>query len=79
MKPKKYIVWSVDELDLNNPSLRKWYIQQVLIYGREEDIKKLDLDEVRKLLPELELPEEIRSLWNEIFSLLNEQNCLDKN
>ena len=74
MKPKKYIVWSVDELDLNNPSLRKWYIQQVLIYGREEDIKKLDLDEVRKLLPELELPEEIRSLWNEIFSILDKEN-----
>jgi len=74
MKPKKYIVWSVDELDLNNPSLRKWYIQQVLIYGREEDIKKLDLDEVRKLLPELELPEEIRSLWNEIFTILDKEN-----
>ena len=74
MQPKKYIVWSVDELDLNNPSLRKWYIQQVLIYGREEDIKKLDLDEVRKLLPELELPEEIRSLWNEIFTILDKEN-----
>ena len=73
VKPKRYIVWSLNEIDLNNPNLRKWYIQQVLIHGREEDIKELDFNEVRRLLPELNLPREIRSLWNEIFSLLDEK------
>ena len=73
VKPKRYIVWSLKEIDLNNPNLRKWYLQQVLVHGREEDIKELDFDEVKKLLSELNLPPEIRSLWNEIFSLLDEK------
>ncbi len=75
VKPKRYIVWSVNEIDLNNPHLRKWYLQQVLVHGREEDIKELDFDEVKKLLSELNLPPEIRSLWNEIFSLLDEKTA----
>jgi lysyl-tRNA synthetase class II len=72
IKPKRYIVWSVDEIDLDNPWQRKWYIQQVLTHGRTEDVQELDLEEVRKLLPDLTLPVEVRSVWNEIFS------CLDK-
>ena len=68
IKPKRYIVWSVDEIDLDNPYLRKWYIQEVLIHGRTEDIRELDLEEVRKILPELTLPEHIRRLWNDYFA-----------
>jgi hypothetical protein len=43
IKPKRYIVWSTDkEINLDDPSQRKWYIQQVLTYGRTEDIMELD-------------------------------------
>jgi hypothetical protein len=68
IKPKRYIVWSTDEIDLSHPFVRKWYIQQVLLHGNTEDIVELDWEEVRKLLPELTLPEEVRRLWDDYFS-----------
>jgi hypothetical protein len=69
IKPKRYIVWSTDkEINLDDPFQRKWYIQQVLTYGRTEDIMELDWEEVEKLLPELRLPETIKALWEEYFA-----------
>jgi len=68
IKPKRYIVWSTDkEIDLDNPWLRKWYIKQVLINGRDEDIAELDFNEIKNLLRELNLPQDIRSLWEDYF------------
>jgi len=69
IKPKRYIVWSADkEIDLSDPWQKKWYIKQVLTYGREEDIAELDWEEVKKSLPELDLPEHIKSLWEDYFA-----------
>jgi len=68
VKPKKYIVWSVDRLlDLSNPWIKKWFINQVLTKGRAEDVAQLDWEEVKRLLPELDLPENIKSLWEDYF------------
>jgi len=68
MKPKRYIVWSTNkEIDLTDPRQRKWYIGQVLSNGRAEDIAELDWDEVRRLLPELNLPKRVRRLWEDYF------------
>jgi len=39
-----------------------------LTYGRTEDIMELDWEEVRRLLPELRLPETIKALWEEYFA-----------
>ncbi|MCD5408548.1 hypothetical protein LR090_04915 [Candidatus Bipolaricaulota bacterium] len=63
----KYIVWSKGELDLSDPWQRRWYIQQVLIHGRAEDVAALDWEEVRRLLPELTLPKDVRRLWESYF------------
>jgi hypothetical protein len=68
IRPKRYIVWSTNkEIDLSDPWQRKWYIGEVLSNGRAEDIAKLDWDEVRKLLPELNLPKRVRRLWEDYF------------
>ena len=68
VKPKKYIVWSVDRLlDFSNPWIKKWFINQVLTKGRAEDVAQLDWEEVKRLLPELDLPENIKSLWEDYF------------
>jgi len=61
--PPRHIVWSTDTVDLANPFQRKRYIQQVLINGRSQDIKTLDLNEIAQLLDEITLPEKVRSLW----------------
>jgi len=71
MKIPKHIVWSfdrVESLDLNQPENRQWWIKQVLMNGRMEDIRSLDFEEVEKLLPELYLPRPIKKLWSDYFA-----------
>ena len=63
MRPPRHIVWSTDELDLSDPFQRRWYVRQVLLHGRAEDVRALDLDEVARLLPDLHLPSHIDLLW----------------
>lgn len=74
MQPKRYIVWSKNNIDLADPWQRKWYIQQVLIHGRAEDIAELDWEEIKKLLPEFNLPKQVRSLWEDYFNYADKQN-----
>jgi hypothetical protein len=61
--PPPHIVWSTDSLDLADPFQRKWYIQQVLLHGRAQDIRSLDLGEVASLLDDLTLPPHLYKLW----------------
>jgi len=63
LHPPAYIVWSTDQIDLSDPFQRRWYIQQVLTHGRAEDVRTLNLDEIRSVLDEIILPEDVRSLW----------------
>lgn len=67
MHPKRYIVWSKEKLDLRDPFQRNWYIRQVLTHGRAEDVADLDWDEIKRLLPRLDLPEDVAALWEEYF------------
>ena len=62
VNPPPHIVWRTDQLDLSDPFQRRWYLRQVLTHGRAEDIRSLDLEEVRRELDELDLPLEIYSL-----------------
>ena len=61
--PPSHIVWSADGVDLSDPFQRKWYIRQVLLHGRVEDIRILDLEEVAALLDDLNLPPALYQLW----------------
>lgn len=61
--PPRHIVWSTDTLDLADPFQRQWYIRQVLLHGRAQDIRALDLDEVASLLDDLDLPPHLYKLW----------------
>jgi len=47
---------------------RRWYIKQVLVSGRAEDVADLDWEEIRNILYKLELPEDIKSLWEDYFA-----------
>lgn len=69
MKGTEHIVWyaDLDKLDLKDPWLKKWWIQQVLIHGRLEDLSHLDFKEVKKVLPFLRLTKKIKSLWEDYF------------
>ena len=64
ISPPRHIVWSTDRLDLADPFQRKWYILQVIEHGKAEDVAALDLDEVARLLDELNLPPHLHSLWS---------------
>ena len=61
--PPRHIVWSTDRLDLSDPFQRRWYLRQVLMHGRAEDIRQLDLSEVERELDQLQLPEHLARLW----------------
>jgi hypothetical protein len=61
--PPRHIVWSTNQVDLSDPFQRRWYLRQVLTHGRAEDIRSLDLEEIRRELDELDLPPEVYSLW----------------
>lgn len=61
--PPRHIVWSTDQLDLSDPYQRRWYLRQVLTHGRAEDIRKMDIEEIRRELDNLDLPPDIYSLW----------------
>jgi len=63
VNPPRHIVWSTDQLDLSDPYQRRWYLQQVLTHGRSEDIRSLDLEEIRRELENLNLPPDVYSLW----------------
>ena len=69
MKNVGHIVWYADlkKLDLQDKWLRKWWIKQVLIHGRMDDLRCLDWDEVKVLLPSLRIPKRIYSLWEDYF------------
>lgn len=69
MKGIGHIVWyaDLDKLDLEDPWLKKWWIRQVLIHGRFEDIAKMDFGTIKKLLPVLRISRKIGSLWEDYF------------
>jgi hypothetical protein len=69
MRPPIHLVWSTDQLDLSDPFQRRWYIQQVLTYGRMEDIRTLDLEELSVILDDLILPADVRSLWQHFLEM----------
>lgn len=68
MKPPRHLVWSKAEIDLDDPFQRQWYIRQVLSFGLAEDIRRLDWDEIKRLLPALHLPRDVRRLWESVFA-----------
>ncbi len=59
----RYIVWSTDTYNQADPFQRRWLLRQVLMYGRAEDIRKLDFQEVKRELDHLHLPSHIDRLW----------------
>ncbi len=61
--PPRHIVWSTDQVDLRDPFQRRWYLRQVLMHGRSEDIRALNIQEIRQELETLDLPSDIYLLW----------------
>lgn len=59
----RHLVWSTDSIDLSDPFQRRWFIRQVLLHGRSEDIRALDLHEVAESLDDLRLPADLHRLW----------------
>jgi len=69
--PPRHLVWSTDTLDLSDPFQKRWLLRQTLMRGRAEDIRALELDDIRLELDELDLPEEIESLWRRYLEYLD--------
>lgn len=72
--PPRYIAWSTDAVDLSDPFQKRWLLRQTLTHGRAEDIRALDLEEIRRELNQLDLPKEIESLWRRFLEYLDERH-----
>ena len=59
----RYILWSTDHIDTSDPFQRRWLLRQTLLYGRSQDIRRLDFDDIRRELDALDLPPHIDDLW----------------
>jgi hypothetical protein len=82
MKVPRHIDWSTgraESFDFTQPENRQWWIKQVLINGRMEDILALDLEEVERILPGLYLPRPIKKLWSDYFAKRRDSNPLPEN
>ncbi|MCL5408832.1 MAG: hypothetical protein M1135_02260 [Candidatus Omnitrophica bacterium] len=69
LKEKKHIVWFADinKINLNDEQNKKWWIRQVLLNGRLEDIKELHIADIKKFLPDFYLPQPVKKLWENYF------------
>ena len=72
--PEKRLFWFLKDnikLDLSNPSVLDMYIQQVIMYGRAEDISalfsKINLSQFKNAFMRLShfLPLEVRKFWED--------------
>ncbi len=75
-KPKRYIVWSKNKIDLNDSWQKKWYVKQVLTYGRTEDVSLLDWKEIEIMLDDLDLTPDIKRLWENYFNVKRQSNFI---
>jgi hypothetical protein len=69
VEPPRHIVWSSEHVDLADPFQRRWYMRQVLINGRAEDVRRLDLDVVASELDDLDLPPHLHHLWQTFLEM----------
>ena len=69
--PPRHIVWSTDRLDLSDPFQHRWYLRQVIMHGRSDDIRALDFQEVRQELDALDLPSDLYQLWKKFLESID--------
>ena len=72
--PPLHLVWSTDTIDLSDPFQKRWLLRQTLIHGRAEDVRALEIDEIRRELDQLDLPKEIESLWRRYLEYVDARN-----
>jgi hypothetical protein len=72
--PPRHLVWSTDTIDLSDPFQKRWLLRQTLMYGRAEDVRALEIEEIRREFNTLDLPKEIDSLWRRYLEYLDAGN-----
>ena len=66
----RHIYWSCRErasVDAGDPAQKNWLLGQILAHGTMSDIQALDLAQVERALPSLNLPRYVRALWRDYF------------
>ena len=72
--PPRHLVWSTDTIDLSDPFQKRWLLRQTLMHGRAEDVRALEVEEIKRELDQLDLPKEIESLWRRYLEYLDARN-----
>ena len=67
----RHIYWSCREqpsVELDDPRQMNWLLVQTLVDGTMSDIRALDLEDVKRALPALRLPQHVSALWRDYFA-----------
>ena len=72
--PPRHIVWSTDTIDLSDPFQKRWLLRQTLMHGKAEDIRALEIGDIKQELDQLNLPKEIESLWRRYLEYQDAKN-----
>ncbi|MBI3167291.1 MAG: hypothetical protein HYZ22_02350 [Chloroflexi bacterium] len=72
--PPRHIVWSTETVNLSDPFQKRWLLRQTLMNGRAEDIRTLQIEDIKAELNQLGLPKDIESLWRRYLEYLDARN-----
>ncbi|MBI2330841.1 MAG: hypothetical protein HYU84_01450 [Chloroflexi bacterium] len=72
--PPRHIVWSTETVNLSDPFQKRWLLRQTLMHGRAEDIRALQIEDIKAELNQLGLPKDIESLWRRYLEYLDARN-----
>ncbi|MBI4209020.1 MAG: hypothetical protein HY538_04860 [Deltaproteobacteria bacterium] len=69
MKVNPNLIWdySFSSQEMEAESFKRWYVARVLMRGGKEDIRAVGLETIRRLLPDISIPQRIREFWNWYF------------
>ncbi|MCX6708559.1 MAG: hypothetical protein NTW67_02820 [Candidatus Woesearchaeota archaeon] len=77
MKINRALLWDLYHLkdeDFKREDVREWYAARVITKGTYDDVLGLGLENIRKYLPKIKIPERLRDFWEWYFKT-TEQNA----
>ena len=71
------LIWDYElkSTDFDREDVKEWYVARVLTKGNWKDIQNAGIDNIKKYLPLITVPKEIREFWEWYFSEGEQYAC----
>jgi len=69
MKIKEKFLWDYDfsPEERKSKDFKRWYFSRVLTRGNLSEVRDLGYNNIKSMLPTLNLPNKVRTFWNFFF------------